>query len=71
MLVLNGLALNVFDGELISPVLWSGWAILNTATFFPFFVASIVSPFVNIPDTIDISSIFGNKSILLERSKNG
>ena len=69
--MLNGLALKVFDGEFISPVLWSGCAILNTATFLPSFTASIVSPLVNIPETIDISISFGSKSILLVKSKNG
>ena len=63
--MLYGFALNVKDGELISPALWSGWDILKIATLWPSFNASTVSPLVNIPFTIDISNNFGIKLIPL------
>ena len=63
--------MNVFDGAFISPALWSGCAILKHAYFLPPTYASTFYPFVNIPFTIEISTSFGSKSMLLVLSKNG
>ena len=66
-----GFALNVVVGAKFGPVLWFGWHVLNDATSVDPLYASIVSPLLKIPVSIETSNNLGTISIPLVPSKNG